>query len=209
MNAQQWGAVAGSICILMAWSYLYKDNPLYAFAEHLFIGIVTARGITYTFENQLKPLVTTDIMKKGEWDLLIPAAIGLLIYTSFFKNYQWLSRITMGFWIGYSSGYFLAYNPDVYFGQVFDSFINLRNPQYFLGVHWNNLLYFAIIISTLMYFAFTLKKDRGLSKHAAQFGRYALMVAFGSAYGSITMAYLSLIIGKLEVILKDTLHLVK
>jgi len=202
MSLEQWGNIATSICIIMAWSYLYKgENPLYTFAEHILVGIATAYGIAYTWEVELKPRVMNDIVAKGKWSLLIPAVLGLLIYMWFRKGHEWIARITMGFWIGYGAGYGLAYSPPVFLKQIFDSFINLRTID--------NIIYFVVVITALCYFMFTIKKDRGLLKEASQFGRYALMVAFGSAYGSITMAYLSLIIGQVSIILKDTLHLVK
>lgn len=201
MTVEQWGHIATSICIIMAWSYLYKENPLYTLAEHILVAIATAYDIAYTWEVTLKPRVTNDIIAKGKWSLLIPAVLGLLIYTWFWKGHEWIARITMGFWIGYGAGYSLAYSPPVFLKQVFDSFISLRS--------FNNIVYFAVVITALLYFIFTIKKERGPMKGISQFGRYALMVAFGSAYGSITMAYLSLIIGQVTIILQDTLHLVK
>ena len=202
MTLEQWGNITATICIIMAWSYLYKgENPLYTFAEHILVAIATAYGIAYTWETQLKPRVMTDMVKNGKWSLLIPAIIGILIYAWFFKGYEWIARPTMAFWIGHGAGYALAFNPPVFLKQVFDSFIRLNS--------FNNIVYFLVVITGLMYFAFTLRKDRGILKYGSQFGRYALMVAFGSAYGSITMAYLSLIIGQLQIIFKDTLHLVK
>lgn len=201
MGAEHWGAIVSAICILMAWSYLLKENHVYTFAEHLFIGIVTARGITYTWEVQLKPIIQKDMLEKGKWDLVVPALLGLLIYAWFIKGWQWLARLTMGYWIGYGAGYTLSYTPARYFKQITDSFIELNN--------FNNIVYFIVLISAVSYFFFTLKKNRGPLKWGSTFGRYALMVAFGSAYGSITMAYLSLIIGKLQIIYKDALHLIK
>lgn len=202
MNIDQWGFVAKSVCILMAWSYLWKgDNPVFNFAEHFLTATATAYGVAYIWEMQMKPRLVEDIIGKGKFGYIVPAILGLLIYFMFMKGYEWVARITMGFWIGYGAGYSLGYDPPVFFKQVFDSFIRLNSV--------NNIIYFLVVITSLMYFAFTLKKDRGMLKHGAQFGRYALMVAFGSAYGSITMAYLSLIIGQLQIIFRDTLHLVK
>ncbi|MBE3519330.1 MAG: hypothetical protein IMW97_03385 [Firmicutes bacterium] len=206
MTAEQWGAIAGSICIIMAWSYLFKESDVYYFAEHLFVGLTVARGLTYTFENQLKPLILKDIAEKGQWSLLIPVVIGLLIYCWFFKGLRWVARITMGFWIGYGAGYTLAFSPPVYLKQVFDTFTPFIKDGRF---NFEGVLYFLVVITALMYFLFTVKKESGVLKYGSMFGRYALMVAFGSAYGSITMAYLSLVIGKLQVIFKDALHLVK
>lgn len=202
MTLQQWGNICATISIVMAWSYLFKgDNPVFNVAEHILVGAATAYGIAYTWQNQMKPRIFEDIVKKGKYSYIIPAILGLLIYFMFMKGYEWIARITMGFWIGYGAGYNLAYSPPVFMRQVFDSFIRMNTV--------NNILYFLIVITALMYFAFTIKKDAGPLKLGAQFGRYALMVAFGSAYGSITMAYLSLIIGQLQIIFRDTLHLVK
>lgn len=202
MDVTQWANIAKTICIIMAWSYLWKgDNPVFNFAEHFLVSTATAYGIAYTWEMQLRPRLFDDIIGKGKYEYIIPAILGLFMYLMFVKGYEWVARLTMGFWIGYGAGYALGYNPPVFFKQVFDSFIRLNTV--------NNVIYFLVVITALMYFAFTLKKDHGVLKHGAQFGRYALMVAFGSAYGSITMAYLSLIIGQLQIIFRDTLHLVK
>lgn len=208
MSTEQWSSILHSLCIIAAWSYLYKgQNPVYTAAEHILVGSATAYGIVYTWQVQLIPRLMDDIIKNGKWGYIIPAVIGLLIYFALFKGYEWIARIAMGFWIGYGAGYALSYSPPVFLKQVFDSFINLKADKVSTSI--NNIIYFAIVITCLMYFAFTLKKDMGPLKYGAQFGRYALMVAFGSAYGSITMAYLSLIIGQLTIILKDTLHLVQ
>jgi hypothetical protein len=87
--------------------------------------------------------------------------------------------------------------------QVFDSFIDVTKN------FPNNLLYAAIVIAVIVFFLFTLRKESGATKHASLFGRYAMMVAFGSAFGSITMAYLSLIIGRLQYVLIDCLKIVR
>ncbi len=106
----------------------------------------------------------------------------------------------MGFWIGYGAGNFLAFNPATYMPQLFNTFIRLDSI--------NNVIYFAVVVLVIWYFIFTIRKDSGVVKQGSMLGRYALMVAFGSAYGSITMAYLSLIIGQLQIIL-GYLHLIK
>ncbi|HHY12819.1 MAG TPA: hypothetical protein GX529_09345 [Firmicutes bacterium] len=198
---EQFGNIVSSICILMAWSYLIKENPLYTFAEHLLVGMAVGRGIAYTIEVQLKPRIVDGIVGEGRWSLLIPAVIGCLIYFRFFKGYEWVSRICMAVWIGYGAGNFLGFNPATYMPQIFDTFIRLDS--------FDNVLYFVIVVLVIWYFIFTIRKESGPLKHASMLGRYALMVAFGSAYGSITMAYLSLIIGQLQIILRDTLHLIK
>jgi hypothetical protein len=93
------------------------------------VGIATGYGIAYTIEVQLKPRITNEIIGNGRWSLLIPAIIGCLIYFRFFKGYEWLAKITMGFWIGYGAGNFLAFNPATYMPQLFNTFIRLDSIQ--------------------------------------------------------------------------------
>jgi hypothetical protein len=185
----------------MAWSYLIKENAVYNFAEHLLVGMAVGRGIAYTIEVQLQPRIVDGIIGQGRWSLIIPAIIGCLIYFRFVRGYEWVSRICMAVWIGYGAGNFLAFNPATYMPQIFDSFFKLDSID--------NVIYFLVVISIVWYFIFTVRKDSGFGQQFSMIGRYALMIAFGSAYGSITMAYLSLIIGQLQIILRDTLHLVK
>lgn len=200
MSAQT-GLYIGALLTIMAWSYLYKENPLFRFTEHLYIGLVTAYGVGYTYHNYLVPIITKDIVQQGGYSLIIPAVAGLLIYARYIRGWVWLSRIPMAFWIGYGAGYSLAYTPAVFMKQIFDSFIQLNSI--------NNIIYFLVLVSAIMFFIFTVKKDAGPMKWGHYAGRYSLMVAFGSAFGSITMAYLSLIIGRLSYVLCDALHLIK
>lgn len=201
--SEQTGLYIGAILTAMSFTYLYKDNPLYRIAEYLFVALSTGYGVAYVYHSQIIGYIEKDMLKGGEWSLLIPIAIGLLIYTRYNKKWVWISRIPMAFWIGYGAGYGLAYDPAVFMKQVFDSFINITDA------FPNNLIYAAVVVSTVVFFLFTVKKDRGALKYTSLFGRYALMVAFGSAFGSIAMAYLSLIIGRLQYVLVDCLHILK
>ncbi|MBW6458308.1 MAG: hypothetical protein K0B52_04010, partial [FCB group bacterium] len=47
-----WVAVFLTLSIL---SYLYKDNPFYKLAEHIFVGISAAHWATIAFWNQVQP----------------------------------------------------------------------------------------------------------------------------------------------------------
>lgn len=201
--SQQTGLYIGALLTLMCFSYLYKDNPLYRIAEYLFVALSTGYGVAYVYHSQIAGYVQKDMMANGEWSLLIPITIGILIYTRYNKNLVWLSRIPMAFWIGYGGGYTLAYDPAVFMKQVFDSFIDVTKN------FPNNLIYAIVVISVVTFFLFTIKKEAGPMKHTSVLGRYALMVAFGSAFGSITMAYLSLIIGRLQYVLIEALQVLK
>ncbi len=207
MVSEQTGLYVGALLTIMTWSYLYKENPLYRIAEHLVVGLTTAYGIGYVYHNTIKPTIEKDILQDGRYLLIIPILLGLMIYGRYHKDWVWLSRIPMAFWIGYGAGYTLAYQPAIFMRQIFDSFISFRGAT--AAATFNQIIYALVVISVLIFFIFTIKRDDRAVKNVALFGRYALMVAFGSAYGSITMAYLSLIIGRLQYVLIECLKIMK
>ena len=68
-----------ALITLMLFSILYKENPIYRIAEHLYVGASAAHGIVTTWNNTIKPAILT-MPDKGTWWEIIPMAIGLLIY---------------------------------------------------------------------------------------------------------------------------------
>ena len=156
---EQFGYIVSSICILMAWSYLIKENAVYNFAEHLLVGMAVGRGIAYTIEVQLKPRIVDGMIGQGRWSLIIPATIGCLIYFRFVRGYEWLSRIcNRG--IGYGAGNALAFNPQPTCRKYSISFQNGRA---------DNIIYFYQS-SVLWYFIFTVRKDSGFGQQFSRAG---------------------------------------
>jgi hypothetical protein len=78
-----WVAATLTIGIL---SFLYKDNPLYKAAEHLYVGISAGYAIIYAWAFDVYPMLVerfdTNIAAHNHveaWILLIPAALGVLM----------------------------------------------------------------------------------------------------------------------------------
>ena len=65
-----------------------------------------------------------------------------------------------------------------------------------------------VIIGTLcgVYFFYFSKKQEGLAKIPSKIGVYFLMISFGATLVYTVMARVSLLIGRLEFLLKDWLH---
>ncbi len=45
------GVWVAALLTIFAYSYLYKDNPMFKFAEHLFVGIGAAQAIVMGYQN--------------------------------------------------------------------------------------------------------------------------------------------------------------
>lgn len=68
-----------------------------------------------------------------------------------------------------------------------------------------------LIIGTIcgVYFFYFSKKQEGIAKIPSKIGVYFLMVSFGATFGYTVMARISLLIGRLEFLLKDWLHIIQ
>ena len=82
-----------TLCIF---SFLYKDNPFYKFAEALFVGVSMGYAIPLVFENAFMPFVYSPIFVEHKFIILIPALMGSL-YIFRFTNLSWLSRYPIVF----------------------------------------------------------------------------------------------------------------
>ena len=88
VDADGFGLILAAGVTLALYSFLYKDNPLFKFAEHVFVGVAAA----YVFGQYWYPTIYGEIIAEwsevgeGEtinWWLLAPTALGLLMLTRF------------------------------------------------------------------------------------------------------------------------------
>jgi hypothetical protein len=70
----------------------------------------------------------------------------------------------------------------------------------------NSALIFIGFLTVLAYFFFSLP-HRGIHGAGARVGIYFLMVAFGASFGYTVMARVSLLISRVQFLLRDWLHL--
>ncbi len=97
------GAWVAAGLTLFIFTFLYKDNPLFKLAEHLYVGISVGYTIVKGYELVIR-LVYDPIVNEGEWSRLIPVAVGLLMLTRYIPKIAWLSRIAFAFVVGVGSG---------------------------------------------------------------------------------------------------------
>ncbi len=195
--AQTWTA---AILTLALWSYLIGDNPIWRFAEHIYVGLTTAWTFGYFWHSYIAPTVTEDILSKGRWSLVIPIVLGLMIYLRYVPNVSWLARWPLGWWVGYGAGYVLAFQAKPWIGQITANFVELNNMTHIIVV--------ITVLLTLTYFFFIIRRKEmpvlGKSVKAAEF---LIMAALGAAFGSTVLYRYSLFMERVKFILFDWLHL--
>ncbi|MGE5653737.1 MAG: hypothetical protein ACM3ZQ_05640 [Bacillota bacterium] len=209
-NLSNWIA---ALLTLAIFSILYKENPIYRTAEHIFIGVTAATSIVTTLYVTIWPGIETNMLKKGMWWEIIPIAIGLMVYCGMFKPIAWLNRIPISLWMGYGAGITLSIRTVVpWVQQITQTFrpvlVFTKNGSFDGLSSFNNIVFVATILSTLIYFFFT-REHKGLLKHSASFGRWMIMIAFGASFGNTVMARISLLLGRCQFLLGEWLHIIK
>ena len=211
-----WVAAALTLSIL---SFLYKDNPAFKIAEHLFIGIASGYVVAVEFHTVFMPNLWTPMTSGNDWWLLVPAALGLMMLFRFSNKLAWVSRWPLGFMVGVYSGLaVIGFAEGDLMQQVAASIIPpidgaaiagfTGNPGVltFLNALANPILMLGLVC-ILLYFFFSLE-HKGLAGSIAGVGTGLLMVGFGAGYGYTVMTRMALLIDRFYFLLSDWLHVI-
>ncbi len=192
-----WVAAFLTLCIF---SFLYKDNPFYRFAEHLFVGVSAGYWAMYSWYNVLLPNLGRPLFIEHNFMLLVPLVLGILMLLRLFPKISWLSRWPLAFIVGMTSGYYLVtFLQTNALEQVIGTIVTLFNI--------NNIILVIGVVTGLLYFFFS-TQHKGAVGVSARIGRMFLMVAFGASFGYTVMARISLLIGRLYFLLGDWLRVI-
>lgn len=185
-----WIAAGLTLCI---YSFLYKDNPFYKFAESLYVGVSAGYWLIYTYAYVIQPMLIEPIANNGEYVLLIPAFFGMIMLTRWFPKIAWLSRWAIAFTVGIGSGLGITgYIQGFILPQVQATILPVTG---FNLETLNNILIIVGVLTTLVYFYFS-KKHSGVIGTGARVGVTFIMIAFGASFGYTVMARISLLIGR-------------
>ena len=190
------GVWLAAIATIAIYSYLYKDNPLFTLAEHVFVALVAAHTFVTAFFN-VRTMAVTPLLQ-GQLLWIVPLLFGVLLYARFFKNYAVYSRLSIAFLIGVGAALSLVGVIDANLVRQIRSTVLPLNTI-------NNLIIVVGTSVSVMYFFFTAKAAAGPLRTAGRAGRWMLMIALGAAYGNTVMARMSLIIGRFSFLLRDWL----
>jgi hypothetical protein len=133
---------------------------------------------------------------------LIPAAFGSLYYTIYSRRHNWMARLVIGFGIGIGGGAAFEGFFSEYLPQIFAAFRPLLVFNSAGGIDVNmsvlNLVITFSMLSTMIYFLFTIDRRRLSLESTASAGRLLMMVSFGAVFGSTVTARLALLIERLQ-----------
>ena len=209
------GIILAAGLTLALYSFLYRDNPTFKFAEHLYVGVVAAYTLAQVWylnilSDVVNPLFRPEPGKGVAWGVLIPTALGLLMLTRFVPRISAFSRISFAFVVGVGAGLSI---PRTIASFVLQQIEPTLKPLWsasagFTMASLDTLLILVGVVSVLVYFSFSVE-HKGAVGAASRVGIWFLMVSFGASFGYTVMARLSLLIGRVSFLLEDWLHVIR
>ena len=192
------GTTLAAIVTIVAYSYLFGDNPLYRFLEHLFIGI-TAAVMTIQAVLNIKNQAVTPILAEGQYLWVIGIIGGIMMLARFTKKYAWVSRAPLSLIIGATSALSIIRAVESEIVKQVAATVNLK---------WTSVNGAIYILCVVLIFTINEKSKSG---HAVtslgKLGQYAMMLAFGASMGATVMARISMVVGRLQFLIQDWLKL--
>ncbi len=217
------GTWIAALLTLFIFSFLYKDNPLYKFAEYLFVGVSAGYWVAYQYHNVIVPNLLQPLFgsstqvgalvrlaQGGGWDwrvlTVFAGLLGLTMLFRFFPKVAWVSRYGIAFAVGLGAGLsFITYLQANCLAQVRGTIIPpvvVANGVFNWGASVTNTLLIIGTVCGLVYFYFS-KEHKGVVGGAARLGIWFLMVSFGASFGYTIMARVSLLIGRMEFLIEN------
>ncbi|MFO7949487.1 MAG: hypothetical protein R6U36_03860 [Candidatus Fermentibacteraceae bacterium] len=206
----QIGIWVAAFFTLAIYSFLYKENPVYRFAEHAVVGISLGYSMVYVYNTVLEPRLLEPLFVRGQIALLPVLLLGLLYITRFFRSVSWLSRYPIAVVFGMAMG--LSF-PRTMLSMVLRQAEATVIPIYQSGYAWHDVLGSLVIIigtlTALIYFFFSKPHKGWFFGTGSRIGIWIIMIAFGATFGFTVMGRISLLIGRVQFLLTDWLHVIQ
>lgn len=187
---QVWLVLALTLCIF---SFLYRDNPLYKLAEHLFVGVSAGYYVAQAYQETIIPNLVIPVAREGNLVRLGALVLSVLMFSRFVPRISWLSRWPIAFVVGMYAGInVIAFGSGDLIIQLEATMLDMFGGGA-RGV--GNLLLVVGLACSLMYFYFS-REQRGALGVVSRVGVWFLMVSFGASFGYTVMSRISLAIGR-------------
>lgn len=196
-----WLAAFLTLCIF---SFLYRDNPFYKLAEHIYVGGSVAYLLVQTWYFTIQPMLVRPLIKESiaqNYLLIIPATLGIMVLTRWFPTVGWVSRWPIAFSIGVGTGLGITGNVQgILIPQLKATIAPLDSIS--------NIIMVVAVVTTIFYFYFS-REHRGGAGFISRIGIMFIMIFFGASFGYTVMARVSLLIGRIYFLLHSWLHLIQ
>jgi hypothetical protein len=200
MHFVGFGTWLAALLTLFAFSFLYKDNPFFRFAESLFAGVSLGYYVGITLNQTLVPNLLDPLVGdfNNNWDLIVPGLLGVMLYVRAVPKVGWISRYSLAIYVAYYIGVDFTRRIQ---GEVLPQIARTMQPiAAFDGPTLVSLIFIVGVLSVLLYFFFS-KEQNAVTRPIARLGIWFLMISFGAAFGFTVMGRVALLIGRLNFLI--------
>ncbi len=222
------GIWVAALLTLFVFSFLYRDNPLYKFAESTVVGVSAAYWMVVGFWTTLIPnllgvLFPAWIQSWAQpglsplyveyWQLsFIPLILSAMLVWRLMPVGGWISRWPLAFIIGATAGIrLIGYLEADFISQINNSILPLivmdAERRFEPWDTLKNLLIITSILACLVYFFFSFE-HKGVVGQVSRVGIWVLMITFGAAFGYTVMGRIALLAIRFEFLFDDWLWLI-
>lgn len=225
-----WIAAFLTLCI---YSFLYRDNPFYRFAEHLFVGISVGYGIVIALHQGVIPLAWEPLTEavsalgieiqgestpetreslKGLYKI-IPIIIGLMFFARLSPNHNWLVRYPIAILIGFGAGIAI---PNVLQAGIFEQtrgtiepfavmgpFVDIPDDARLSTIDMIGAFLMVVGVICTLTYFFFSVEHRGPINWLSKVGIAFLMIGFGAAFGNTVMGRVALMIHRIGFLINE------
>ena len=200
------GIWVASLFSLAIFSFLYRDNPVYKFAEHLLVGVSAGYYLVQYFFSAAYKKFYVPVFDNHEYALIVGGVLGIMMFSRLARRTEWISKYPVAFYVAAWAGY------------VIPSYMQVRVLQQARSTMFNPLtmsvpeIISAVVLlvgvtTTLIYFYFSAEHKGGL-RAISRIGITFLMIGFGATFGYNVMGRVSLLIGRFQFLFTDWLGLI-
>jgi hypothetical protein len=194
---ESWVAVCLTVAIL---SYvLWRENPAYRVAEAIFVGVSLGNVVVMAVRSLLSSGVNP--LLGGDFVLVVPVALGLLLFCIYSKKLGKLSQWPVAVMSGVGVGLAIRGAAHTY---IYDQIKASLDPIIVAGDALSTLNAVLVIlgtVSTLAYFLFTVEGGKNGAR-VKTMGRYFMMLFFGAMFGQVAMTRITYITGRAQLIVQ-------
>jgi hypothetical protein len=199
------GIWISALLTLFAFSFLYKDNPFFRFAESLFAGVSLGYYVGIVLNQTLMPNMIVPLRTDfaQNWDLLGAGIVGILLFMRYVPRISWISRYALAIYVAYYIG--LDFTRRLH-GEVLPQLARTMLPLLpFSGTALVSLVFIIGVYSVLVYFFFS-KEQNAVTSRIARVGIWFLMISFGAGFGFTVMGRIALLIGRLNFLILSWIY---
>lgn len=221
-----WFAAFLTLCIF---SFLYRDNPFYKFAESVFVGVSAAAIMVAGFWEQIVPNVLAEVvptlMKVSLypnadvsgitwkfWTRLACLGLGVMLLWRLAPKGQWIARWPLAVIIGSMAGArMVVFIQTDLMGVVGSTIVPLGAVDASGAFDfWQSLRQTGIVLGVLVclfYFFFSIE-HKGAAGRVASMGIWVLMITFGASFALTVMGRIALLSERFIFLFDDWLWLI-